>query len=151
MVDTRQGANTSGKEKETTKKASKLSIKDKLVVNMHGVKMKRVVLVGKVDGPVGGPPTIGLPKEVLKKKLKKVGDPTTNMPLIMFDLTKQRKEDVSVTSKNNETPSTQVNVIEHPIIEVLEIMPLQIGFLETSKGNTHKTIKSFKNVVKNGT
>lgn len=147
MVDTRQGPNTSGKEKKTTKKSNKLSMKDKLVVNMHGVKMKRVVLAGKVVGPARGPPNIEQPKEVLKKRLKKVGDLTTNMPLIMFDFTKQGKEDASVSSKNNETPSTQVNVVEHPIIEVLEIMPLQIGFLETSKGNTHKTIKSFKNIV----
>lgn len=47
---------------------------------MHGMKMKEVVLGGKANGPVGGPPTIEPPKEVQKKMLKKVGDHITKVP-----------------------------------------------------------------------
>ncbi|CAI8588552.1 unnamed protein product [Vicia faba] len=46
-------------------------MEDKLVINMHCVKIKGVVLGGKADGPTGGPPTMEPSKEVRKKKLKK--------------------------------------------------------------------------------
>lgn len=41
----------------------------KLVVNMHGVKMKIVVIRGKADGLAEGPPTIEPPNEAWKKNL----------------------------------------------------------------------------------
>lgn len=55
---TRKWKNTFGKDKNTIKKSKKHSMEDKLVVNMHGVKVKEVVIGGKVNGQSGGPPTI---------------------------------------------------------------------------------------------
>lgn len=66
--------------------------------------------------------------EVQTKKLKKVGDPTTRMPLTMYDLTRQEKKVVCKASKDYEDPNTQVNAAKHPIKEVYEIAPLQIIF-----------------------
>lgn len=58
MVGTRQGTNTSGKDKKMTKKAKKSSTKDKHMATMHGVKIKRMVHEGKVDGPDTSPLTV---------------------------------------------------------------------------------------------
>lgn len=49
--------------KKTNKKAKKLTMEDKPVINMNGVKMKGAVLGGKVDGPAGGPTTMEPTKE----------------------------------------------------------------------------------------
>ncbi|XP_050918675.1 uncharacterized protein LOC127136121 [Lathyrus oleraceus] len=49
MVGTCQGTNTSGKDKKNVKKVKKSSNEDKVVVNMHGVKMKGVMIGGMIE------------------------------------------------------------------------------------------------------
>lgn len=61
-------------------------MKDNPMINMYGDKIKGVLLEGKVDSSVGGPFTMEPPKDVRKKKLLKVGDSTTKVPLKMYDL-----------------------------------------------------------------
>lgn len=81
------------------KKDKKPSMKTKYVVNMHALKMKGVVLLGKTDGTIGGPPTTEPLKKVQKKKLKKAGDQITRVPLTMSSLTRQGKKDINKASK----------------------------------------------------
>lgn len=69
-------------------------------------------------------------------------DRTTRVPLMMFDLTGQGKEEANKTSKENKVPRTQVSIVEHPTKEVFDIVPLQTAFLEIGKGSISKTIKS---------
>lgn len=61
MVGTKQGTNTSVKDNMEIKKAKKPSIGDKLIINMNGINMKGVVIRRKVDGLIGGFPTIEPP------------------------------------------------------------------------------------------
>lgn len=42
-----------------------------------------------------------------------MGDRITQVPLTMYDLTEQRNADIGKALKDNEDPSTQVNVAEH--------------------------------------
>lgn len=61
MVGTRQGTNTSGKDKKSVKETS---LEDKTIVNRHCMKMKGVVIRGNADGPTLCPPTIEPRKEI---------------------------------------------------------------------------------------
>lgn len=63
-----------------------------------------------------------------KKKLKKVGDRTTRVPLTMSDLKGQGKEEYCKTLKDNEVPHTQVSNTLHSTKEVLKTAPLQMVF-----------------------
>lgn len=80
-------------------------MEDKLVINIHGIKMEGVVLWGKANGQAGGPPTVEPSKEIWKKKLKKVRDRSTRVPLIMSDLTSQGKEVESKDYNFSDVPS----------------------------------------------
>lgn len=58
MVGTRQGTNTSGKEKKKQKKVKRSSKDYKVFINVHGVNMKGIVTRGMGDGQAGGPSLI---------------------------------------------------------------------------------------------
>lgn len=79
--------NTSTNDKKSTEKVKKPSMEEKLMINLHGVKMKGVVLGGKACCPFGGPLTIEPLKNFKKKSMKNMGDYTTKVPLTMYDLT----------------------------------------------------------------
>lgn len=90
---------------------------------MHSVETKGVVLGGKVDGMGGGPPTMESPKEVKKKKLKKIDDHASKVPLTLSDLVGQGKDEGSWTCEVNDTSSNQTNPVEQPnFYEVLVII-----------------------------
>lgn len=54
MVQMHQVTNTDGKENNNVKKIKKLSKDVKVVINVHGVKMKVFVIGGMVDGQAKG-------------------------------------------------------------------------------------------------
>lgn len=96
----------------------------------------------------GGPPTMESPKEVKKKKLKKVDDHASKVPLTLSDLVGQGKDEGSWTCEVNDTSSNQTNPVEQPTNEVLYVALLQMVVPVIVQGNVPK-IKPSKNVVKN--
>lgn len=113
---------------------------------MHGVKIKGVVLRGKADGPAKGPPTMEPYKKIIKKKLKKIGDQTSKVPLTMCDLIEQGKDDGRKDSKANDVHSNQTNPAGQPTKEVIDVAPIQMIVPVIIQGNFSKT-SPYKNVV----
>lgn len=117
---------------------------------MHGVKIKGVVLRGKADGPADGlakgPPTMEPYKKIIKKKLKKIGDQTSKVPLTMYDLIEQGKDDERKDSKANDVHSNQTNPAGQPTKEVIDVAPIQMIVPVIIQGNFSKT-NPYKNVV----
>lgn len=145
MVRTRRGTNTYGKENKTTKKAKKPDVEAKTVIDIHNVKLKGVVLWGNGDGPDRGPLTMEVSKEARKKKLNKVGDHTSKVPLTMYDLIGKWKYDGSKVSKVDRIPSNHTNHADQLAKEVLNVAPLQIIVSVTVKSKVSKNNPS-KNV-----
>lgn len=95
-----------------------------------------------------GPPTMRPYKEVKKKRLKKIGDQTSKLPLKIFDLTVQGKDDWRKVSKVNDVHSNHINDADQPSKQVLDVTPIQMIVPVIVQGNVPKA-KQFKNDVKN--
>lgn len=77
-MDDSQMTNTSSKNKKTVKKAKKPSMENKLVVHMHGVKLK-----GSSEGSSSQPRTIEGSSE---EKVENMDECATRVPLTMYNL-----------------------------------------------------------------
>lgn len=95
-----------------------------------------------------GPPTMRPYKEVKKKRLKKIGDQTSKLPLKISDLTGQGKDDWRKVSKVNDVHSNHINDADQPSKEVLDVTPIQMIVPVIVQGNVYKA-KQFKNDVEN--
>lgn len=119
---------------------------------MYKVKVKGVVLGGKVDGSAGGPPTTEQPKEVKKKKLRKTCDLSIKVPLSLSDIIRKRKYDEKKNYEVNYVPESQDEIADQSTKEALEVVPIQMIILVNIQGNISKTKPSKKiddNVVNN--
>lgn len=75
-------------------------------------------------------------KEVLKKKLKKIGDYGVHVPLIMYGLTGKEREDIAIVPKHiKESINAQENVTTQPSNEFFDISSLQVSSQRLEKVN----------------
>ncbi|CAI8607733.1 unnamed protein product [Vicia faba] len=148
LVGTRQGTNTYGKDKKSTKNCKKPAEEPKLLINMHRVKMKGVVLRGKACGLAEGLPTIKPAKEVKRKKLRKTCDISSKVPLSMSDPTGKGKDNM----KNFLKPMTflKFNLKFHIKLPRMLFNSTLIQMIVSAdiQGNTFKS-KPFKKIVVN--
>lgn len=132
MVGTRQWTNTSRKSKKSTKKSKKSlveSAEPKHVINMYRVKMKGVILDGKVDGSVRGLLPMNPLKEVKKKKLEKTSELSSKVPLSMVDLTRKGKSNEKKKVKYNKVNDDQSKPATRGTQEVIYEVLIQMVVL----------------------